>query len=177
MRPILLLAMVWSLAWLEGVAAATSGNPEEVDFFVSSRGKDTWSGKLADPGENDGPFATLARARDAVRALRRVAGAGVEHMVVAAPVAHEPAFVVAGRSHEAAAQVDRGDRERDQEVLERAAALAAWHSKARNAKSVDVHYCRASAVKKPRGAPAGLVVLDRYESVRVRPAPFVEDPE
>ncbi len=41
------------------------------DFFVSPRGKDTWSGSLADPGENDGPFATITRARDAVRALRK----------------------------------------------------------------------------------------------------------
>lgn len=55
-------------------------------------------------------------------------------------------------------------------VIERAAALAAWYSKARAAKSVGVDYCRASAVKKPRGAPAGLVVLDRHQSVRVRPA-------
>jgi len=56
-------------------ASAVAAAPEGVgapDFFVSMRGKDTWSGTLADPGENDGPFATVARARDAVRALRRV---------------------------------------------------------------------------------------------------------
>ena len=44
-------------------------NPVAADFFVSPRGKDTWSGKLADPGKDDGPFATVARAREAVRAL------------------------------------------------------------------------------------------------------------
>ncbi len=41
------------------------------DFFVSPAGKDTWSGKQADPGDDDGPFATVARAREAVRALLR----------------------------------------------------------------------------------------------------------
>jgi hypothetical protein len=41
------------------------------DFYVSPRGDDRWSGKLADPGQDDGPFATPARAREAVRAFRR----------------------------------------------------------------------------------------------------------
>jgi len=41
------------------------------DFFVSPRGNDNWSGTLADPGKSDGPFATITRARDAVRALRK----------------------------------------------------------------------------------------------------------
>src|SRR5437764_10146958 len=43
-----------------------------VVFFVSPQGNDAWSGKLADPAGNDGPFATIERARDAVRALPRV---------------------------------------------------------------------------------------------------------
>jgi predicted ribosome quality control (RQC) complex YloA/Tae2 family protein len=55
-------------------------------------------------------------------------------------------------------------------VLEHAAALAAWYSKARGAPRVDVHYCRASDVKKPRGAPPGLVQLARHKSIRVKPA-------
>ncbi|MBM3335685.1 right-handed parallel beta-helix repeat-containing protein, partial [Candidatus Sumerlaeota bacterium] len=54
---------------VEGIAATLSGGPGAADFFVSPQGKDTWSGKLADPGENDGPFATVARAREAVRGL------------------------------------------------------------------------------------------------------------
>src|SRR4051794_16967287 len=39
------------------------------DFYVSPRGNDRWSGRLADPIENDGPFATVSQAREAVRAL------------------------------------------------------------------------------------------------------------
>ena len=52
-------------------------------------------------------------------------------------------------------------------VVERAAALAAWHSKARAARRVDVHLCRVADVSKPRGAPPGQVELRRWERVRV----------
>jgi predicted ribosome quality control (RQC) complex YloA/Tae2 family protein len=55
-------------------------------------------------------------------------------------------------------------------VIEVAAAAAAWYSKARNSAKVEVHVCRAADVSKPRGAPAGLVQLARYKSVRVKPA-------
>ncbi|WP_411828243.1 right-handed parallel beta-helix repeat-containing protein [Luteolibacter sp. AS25] len=48
----------------EGVPAA--------DFFVSPQGSDDWSGALAEPSADgkDGPFASLQRARDAVRDLK-----------------------------------------------------------------------------------------------------------
>ena len=52
-------------------------------------------------------------------------------------------------------------------VVERAAALAARHSKARDARRVDVHLCRVADVSKPRGAPPGQVELRRWERVRV----------
>ncbi|WP_437877229.1 NFACT RNA binding domain-containing protein [Sorangium sp. So ce513] len=55
------------------------------------------------------------------------------------------------------------------EVVERAAAAAAWYSKARGAARVEVHVCRVADVSKPRGAPAGLVQLARWKSVKVRP--------
>jgi Right handed beta helix region len=44
------------------------------DFFVAVNGSDQWSGQLALPNQarTDGPFATLVRARDAIRALERV---------------------------------------------------------------------------------------------------------
>jgi predicted ribosome quality control (RQC) complex YloA/Tae2 family protein len=57
------------------------------------------------------------------------------------------------------------------DVLERAAALAAWHSKARGRRGkVEVHVCRAADVSKVRGAPAGEVRLRRWDAVRVYPA-------
>lgn len=56
-------------------------------------------------------------------------------------------------------------------VVEQAASYAAWYSKARAGGSVEVHYCKVSDIRKPRGAPAGLVHLERYSRVRVRPQP------
>ena len=42
------------------------------DFFVATDGHDDWSGRLPAPnlGKTDGPFATLGRARDAVRQVQ-----------------------------------------------------------------------------------------------------------
>lgn len=42
------------------------------DFYLSPSGCDQWSGQLPEPntGKTDGPFATLARARDALRGLK-----------------------------------------------------------------------------------------------------------
>jgi predicted ribosome quality control (RQC) complex YloA/Tae2 family protein len=54
-------------------------------------------------------------------------------------------------------------------VVERAAAAAAWYSKARGAPKVEVHVCRVSDVSKPRGAPTGLVELARWKSMKVKP--------
>lgn len=61
------------------------------------------------------------------------------------------------------------DVEVPRDVLERAAAAAAWYSKARAAAKVEVHYCRVADVSKPRGAPTGMVQLARWKSVRVKP--------
>ena len=43
------------------------------EFFVSPQGRDTWSGRFAQPNarRSDGPFATLHAARDAVRRLKK----------------------------------------------------------------------------------------------------------
>ena len=45
---------------------------ERADFFVATDGSDQWSGSLAGPNsdKSDGPFATLQRAREAVRDLK-----------------------------------------------------------------------------------------------------------
>ncbi|MGE5293835.1 MAG: hypothetical protein ACM3VT_03315 [Solirubrobacterales bacterium] len=72
MRQSLFLAMVCSGLCVQGWAAASGESPGTADFFVSPHGRDTWSGKQADPSENDGPFATVARARDAIRELLKI---------------------------------------------------------------------------------------------------------
>lgn len=67
-------------------------------------------------------------------------------------------------------RVGDGGEDVPRDVIERAAAYAAWHSKARNARGkVEVHVCRAADVRKPRGVPAGTVELRRYDVVRVYP--------
>lgn len=55
------------------------------------------------------------------------------------------------------------------EVLERAAQLAAFHSKARDGGKVEVHWCRVADVSKPRGFAPGKVLLKAFKSVRVYP--------
>lgn len=47
------------------------GNSSAADLYISTRGDDAWSGTLSEPNSanDDGPFASLGRARDAVRSL------------------------------------------------------------------------------------------------------------
>ena len=53
-------------------------------------------------------------------------------------------------------------------VLEQAARLAAWHSKARGSRGkVEVHWCLAADLRKPGRFPAGKVLLKRWDTVRV----------
>ena len=55
-------------------------------------------------------------------------------------------------------------------VIERAAELAAWYSKARESgRKVEVHMCRVADVSKPRGFAPGKVRLARWARVRVYP--------
>lgn len=64
------------------------------------------------------------------------------------------------------------------DVVERAAGLAAFHSKAREARGkIEVHVCRAADVRKPKGFPAGKVQLKRWDSVRVYPKDAAEASE
>jgi len=60
--------------------------------------------------------------------------------------------------------------EPDRETLQRAAAIAAYHSKARNAGVVAVSGTRARDVSKPRGAPVGTVQIRHEKVFKVRPA-------
>ena len=55
------------------------------------------------------------------------------------------------------------------EVLERAAQLAAFHSKARDGGKVEVHWCRVADISKPRGFAPGKVILRSYKGLRVYP--------
>ena len=57
-------------------------------------------------------------------------------------------------------------------VVQRAAELAAWHSKARDGGKVEVHACGVADVGKRRGAPAGeVLLLGPWRRLRVYPRP------
>jgi predicted ribosome quality control (RQC) complex YloA/Tae2 family protein len=64
--------------------------------------------------------------------------------------------------------------EPDRETLKRAAAIAAYHSKARNAGLVAVSCTRARHVTKPRHAKAGTVQIRKEVVLKVRPAAGAE---
>ena len=58
----------------------------------------------------------------------------------------------------------------DRETLRRAAAVAAYHSKARAGGEVAVSCTQARYVSKPRGAPVGTVQIRKETLLKVRPA-------
>ena len=68
-----------SWVMVTGMTAAAWGAAyaPEADFFVATNGNDAWSGRLRAPNADgtDGPFATIVRARDAVRQSRTAAKA------------------------------------------------------------------------------------------------------
>lgn len=55
------------------------------------------------------------------------------------------------------------------DLIQSAAAIAAWHSKARTAGIVPVSCTEAKNVSKPRGAKAGSVCIKREKTIKVRP--------
>ena len=63
----------------------------------------------------------------------------------------------------------KANEEPSRETLHQAAAVAAYHSKARNSRSAPVHCTRARHVTKPRGAKTGTVRVARGKVLKVRP--------
>ena len=69
------------------------------------------------------------------------------------------------------------DEEPPREILDAAAAVAAWHSKARTGGTVAVSGTLAQFVTKPRGAPRGTVNIRKERVFKVRPAIPAESEE
>ena len=63
----------------------------------------------------------------------------------------------------------KGPNEPSKATLEEVASWAAFHSKARSAGRVPVHYTLKKYVRKPRGAKPGLVTIEREKALIVRP--------
>ena len=62
-------------------------------------------------------------------------------------------------------------------ALLEAAALAAWHSQARQADKVPVDYTEVHNVKKPNGARPGMVIYFEQQTLYVRPADLTPEAE
>jgi predicted ribosome quality control (RQC) complex YloA/Tae2 family protein len=62
------------------------------------------------------------------------------------------------------------ETEPDRETIRAAAAIAAYHSKARGGGSVAVTWTLARNVRKPKGARAGTVTISKESVIKVRPA-------
>jgi hypothetical protein len=69
---------VLGMVWLLGVQA------QGATFYVAPNGNDAWSGKQAEPTGNDGPFASIVRARDAIRQWKAAQG-GLHETVTFTP--------------------------------------------------------------------------------------------
>lgn len=83
-----LLAILILLFSVCGVVSATgmtcqAADDTQADFYVATDGSDSWSGMFAAPNAQgtDGPFATLERARDAVRELKATKKSDIEVLV------------------------------------------------------------------------------------------------
>jgi predicted ribosome quality control (RQC) complex YloA/Tae2 family protein len=58
--------------------------------------------------------------------------------------------------------------EPDKELLQKAAAIAAWHSKARMQGIARVNYCKARNVGKERNSPTGTVTVKNTKIIKVK---------
>jgi predicted ribosome quality control (RQC) complex YloA/Tae2 family protein len=94
--------------------------------------------------DNDRLSLRIARADDHWFHVRGMPGS---HVVLSSAEGHEP----------------------DREILRKAAAIAAYHSKARSGGVVAVSCTRAKYVTKPRGAKPGTVQIRREMVLKVRP--------
>jgi len=78
--------VIWQLLAVAGVIlmtdASTAGQ-KEIAFYVAPKGDDSWSGMLPAPNKakTDGPFATLQRAVEAIRELKRQQGGKLKQPV------------------------------------------------------------------------------------------------
>src|SRR5262245_24782893 len=65
-------------------ATAKDAATEPRTYYVANRGSDAWSGRIPEPNttRNDGPFATLKRARDEIRKLKEQSGLPTGGVVV-----------------------------------------------------------------------------------------------
>lgn len=121
----------------------TKREPLPFRVFVVDGGFQVWAGKS---GENNDLLTTRHTAKNDIWFHTR--GVGGSHVVL---------------------KVNTGKGEVSRRALQQAAAIAAYYSKMKNASHVPVTMCEGKYVRKPKGAPAGTVVVERETTVFADP--------
>lgn len=122
----------------------TNEQPFPFRRFVVSGGFEVWAGKSS--ANNDELTVRWAKPHDLWFHAR---GVGGSHVII---------------------RTGSAPGEPTKEAIREAAAIAAYYSKHRNAKSVPVAYTEKKYVRKPKGVPAGTVYLEREKVIMVAPA-------
>ena len=66
-------------------------------------------------------------------------------------------------------KLEKNGPEPPHEIIKKIAALTVWFSKARHTSYAEVHMTHGRFVRKPRKAPSGQVILERFKTLRVSP--------
>ncbi|MGD0036114.1 MAG: NFACT RNA binding domain-containing protein [Bacteroidota bacterium] len=111
--------------------------------FTVAGGFQVWAGKS---GENNDLLSTRHTAKNDLWFHAR--GVGGSHVVL---------------------KVGTGKGEVSKQAIEQAAAIAAYYSKMKKSKLVPVTMCEGKYVRKPKGAPAGTVTVEREKTIYAEP--------
>lgn len=99
LRPTIIASCILGGAWwCSGPLHAQQADRPETVFYVALDGDDAWSGTLPAPdeGRTDGPFATIPRAQEAVRATKAEGPQGPIRVLVRGGTHYLPATIVLG---------------------------------------------------------------------------------
>jgi len=132
-----------------GLKAEKSGQIKKEEMlpfrvFTVAGGFQVWAGKS---GENNDLLSTRHTAKNDLWFHAR--GVGGSHVVL---------------------KIGTGKGEVSKQAIEQAAAVAAYYSKMKKSKLVPVTMCEGKYVRKPKGAPAGTVTVEREKTIFAEPA-------
>jgi len=132
-----------------GLKAEKSGQLKKEELlpfrvFTVAGGFQVWAGKS---GENNDLLSTRHTAKNDLWFHAR--GVGGSHVVL---------------------KIGTGKGEVSKQAIEQAAAVAAYYSKMKKSKLVPVTMCEGKYVRKPKGAPAGTVTVEREKTIFAEPA-------
>ncbi len=119
------------------------GQIEGATFYVASDGNDAWSGKLATPNrrKTDGPFATLRRALEVVRELKRNQGGVLKqpvtvHLRGGTYFLNEPIFITPEHSGTEKCPVTIAAYRNEKPIISGGRRIEGWHRTTLNGKAV-----------------------------------------